>query len=178
MQIVVRGKNISVTPQIKRYLEKKLSRLERYFETPLSLPAQVNLSVERGRHIVEVTVPLNGVLLRGQEETDNVYAAIDLVVDKLGKQVDKYKTRLWKRFQKLGGVKPWAEGMAEDEEPEEPPIVKTKRFHLKPISPEEAVMEMNLLGHDFYVFTNVDTETINVVYRRRDGKYGLIEPEA
>lgn len=173
MQIVVKGKNIAVTPALRRYAEKKLGKLSRYFN---SIPeATVTLSVEKNRHIVEVTVPLNGgMLLRGEEETPDMYASIDLVVEKLERQIEKYKTRLARQI-KAGSVLDLAP-TPEQEEDEEPKIVRTKRFAMKPMQVEEAILQMNLLGHDFFVFSNAETGEVNVVYRRRDGNYGLIEP--
>lgn len=176
MQVAVYGKNLEVTAALREYAEKKLRKLDRYLHSPAD--AQVTFSVERGRHIVEVTIPVrDGYLLRGEEATDNMYASIDLVLDKLEKQVQKYKARFRRKL--TNGVPEPA--LVEDKET--PPaaevdqVVKVKRFAFKPQTVEEAVMQMNLLGHDFYVFTNAETEEINVVYRRRDGNYGLIEPE-
>ncbi len=171
MEIAYRSKNIEITNALRRHVERKLGKLERYFADPIA--AQVSLNVEHGRHVVEVTVPLNGVILRGEEQTGDMYASVDLVVEKLEKQVEKYKTRLAKRMRITD------ERKTEVGEPEapEPRLVKTKRFAVKPMEAGEAVMQMNLVGHDFFVFLNSETNQVNVVYRRRDGNYGLIEPD-
>ncbi len=171
MHITVRGKNMDVTPALREYVEKRLGKIEKYFDYPVS--PQVTLSLERDRHIVEVTVPLNGMLLRGEEETGDMYSAVDLVLEKLEKQIDKYRTRITKRNrnQVKGGESEYIHTG------EEPAVVKVKKFALKPMTVEEAVLQMNLLGHDFFVFRNVEDEEIGVVYRRKDGNYGLIQPE-
>ncbi|MFO7173576.1 MAG: ribosome-associated translation inhibitor RaiA [Bacillota bacterium] len=172
MQVAVYGKNIEVTAALREYAQKKLNKLDRYLQEPAD--AQVTFSVERGRHIVEVTIPVrDGYLLRGEEATDDMYASIDLVVEKLEKQIHKYRSR----FRRKGGPAQTGIPPAGQEEAEGDRIVRVKRFALKPQTVEEAVMQMNLLGHDFYVFTNAETGQVNVVYRRKDGNYGLIEPE-
>lgn len=173
MRIVVKGKNIAVTPALRRYVEKKLSKLERYFENITE--ATATLSVEKERHIVEVTVPLNGgMLLRGEEETQDMYASVDLVLEKLERQIEKYKTKIARKI-KNGSLLDLAP-TPEHSPGEEPRLVRTKRFAIKPMPVDEAILQMNLLGHDFFVFSNAETEEVNVVYRRRDGNYGLIEP--
>lgn len=175
MKVNVSGKNINVTQALKDYAEKKLGKLERLFDTPVE--AQVTLSVEKERHIVEVTMPLNvnGMLLRGETETNDMYSSIDLVVDKLEKQIEKYKTKIYRSFKKLPSKYNAQERREMDAN--EPRVVKVKRFALKPMDVEEAVMQMELLGHDFFVFSNAETDQVNVVYKRRDGNYGLIEPD-
>lgn len=180
MQVAVFGRNVEVTPALREYVEKKLKRLDKYITAPLG--AQVTLEVERGRHIVEVTVPVNGLLLRGEEATNDMYASIDLVLDKLEKQVVKYKTRFARRKAAAAAAATTATPVAEPEpeveaEQEIDRVVKIKRFTLKPQTVEEAMLQMNLLGHDFYVFTNAESHAVNVVYRRHDGDYGLIVPE-
>ncbi|HED24389.1 MAG TPA: ribosome-associated translation inhibitor RaiA [Firmicutes bacterium] len=179
MNINVRGKNIEATPALVDYAYKKLSKLEKHFDK--STDVQVVLSVIKEEHIVEVTMSLNGLILRGEEATGDMYASIDMVVDKLERQVRKYKTRLnksrYKRGVRVISEKHAAVEAEERAGEEEPKVVRTKRFPLKPMSVEEAILQMDLLGHNFFVFTNADSETINVVYRRKDGNYGLIEPE-
>jgi len=171
VHIAVRGKNMDVTPALKEYVEKRLGKIEKYFDYPVS--PQVTLSLERDRHIVEVTLPVNGMLLRGEEETGDMYSAVDLVLEKIEKQIDKYRTRLTRRnrAQAKGGTPEYIDTS------DEPVIVRVKRFALKPMTVEEAVLQMNLLGHDFFVFRNAENEEVDVVYRRKDGNYGLIEPE-
>ena len=173
MKINVSGKNFNVTKALKDYAEKKVGKLERFFDTQVE--AQVTLSVEKDRHIVEVTMPINGMLLRGETATNDMYSSIDLVVDKLEKQIGKYKTKIAKSIRK----NPFKYNNIEQDAAEdvEPKIVKVKRFPLKPMDLDEAVMQMELLGHDFFVFSNAETDQVNVVYKRRDGNYGLIEPE-
>lgn len=179
MQVAIRGKNIEITGALREYVEKKLGKVERFVDQPMN--AQVNLYVERGRHIVEVTAGLNGMLLRGEEATGDMYASIDLVADKLEKQVQKYRARLRRR--KDPGVIPEVAAAAVVPETDDfsadldGKVVKTKRFPVKPLTVEEAILQMDLVSHDFFVFVNSDTSKVNVVYRRRDGDYGLLEPE-
>ncbi|MDQ0285103.1 putative sigma-54 modulation protein [Desulfofundulus luciae] len=172
MKVQVRGRNVEVTNALKEYVEKRLGKLVKYLD--LIEEAQVTLTVEKDSHRVEVTIPINGIILRGEESTGDMYASIDLVVEKLEKQIERYKGRLYRRLGRQN-----TEVKAGDNKKEEdgPQIVRTKRFAMKPMSVDEAVMQMNLLGHSFFVFSNADTEKVNVVYRRRDGNYGLIEPE-
>ncbi|MDB4894053.1 MAG: ribosomal protein family [Firmicutes bacterium] len=176
MQLAVRGKNMEVTNALREYVEKKVGKIERFIDQ--SVNAQVNLSVERGRQIVEVTAAMNGLLLRGEDATGDMYASIDGVVAKLEKQIQKYKTRFHKHRSKENGIAQLPE-LSEPEAPEEPEgkLVKTKRFPIKPLSLDEAIIQMDLLSHDFFVFSNADTDRVNVLYRRNDGDYGLLEPE-
>lgn len=178
MRINVRGKNMEVTPALQEYIEKRLKKLEKYFNS--GIEAQVTLSVAKETHIVEVTISIDGLLLRGEETTPDMYASIDLVVDKLERQTHKYKTKINRKLRQKG-LKGLNEKYANyqqelEEEESEPRVVKTKRFIMKPMPVEEAILQMDLLGHDFFVFTNAETEEINVIYRRKDGNYGLIEP--
>ena len=178
----VRGKNIEITPALKEYVEKRVGKITKYFDKVGEI--SVLLTVIKGRHIVEVTVPLpGGVFLRGEEGTMDMYSSIDLVVEKLERQIHKQKTKLARRFRE-GGFKaemvaPLAGSQAaaaETESDTDYPVVKTKRFIVKPMDVQEAIMEMNLLNHDFFMFRDAQTEEICVVYRRSDGNYGLIEP--
>ena len=179
MKINVRGKNIEVTPALIEYAEKRLSKLDKHFDDKTDV--QVVLSVIRDDHIVEVTVNVNGLMLRAEESTGDMYASIDLVVEKLERQIKKYKTRMTRSLRQRG-VRIMSEKHAaleaEERSGEEPPrIVRTKRFTLKPMTVEEAILQMDLLGHNFFVFSSAESEAVNVIYRRRDGHYGLIEPE-
>lgn len=169
MQITLRSKNVEVTPAIREYIDKKIGRLTKYVDGLEN--AQVSLEVERGRHLVEVTIPHGSLILRGEEATGDMYSSIDLVTDKLERQLEKYRTRLQKKYR--------AADMRENVAAEvvEHRVVKTKRFPAKPISADEALLRLNLIGHDFYAFLNSETDSINVVYRRRDGNYGLLEPD-
>ena len=177
MKITVRGKNINVTPALKDYAEKRIKKLNKYFD---GADVQVNLSVAKESRIVEVTLLVNGLILRGEESTEDMYASIDLVVDKLEKQIDKHKTKLSRRIRD-GNIKNIVNEQVKrsqiQEEEEEPRIVRTKRFAMKPMPVEEAILQMEMLNHDFFVFINADTEQVNVLYRRKDRNYGLIEPD-
>ncbi|MDW7739175.1 MAG: ribosome-associated translation inhibitor RaiA [Bacillota bacterium] len=178
MKISVRGKNIEATPALVDYAHKKLGKLEKHFDKATDV--QVLMSVIREDHIVEVTVSLNGLILRGEESTGDMYASIDMVVEKLERQVKKYKTRMNKSLRQRGVriiSEKHAAIEAEARIEEEPQLVKTKRFPLKPMTVEEAILQMDLLGHNFFVFANADSDDVNVVYKRKDGNYGLIEPE-
>ncbi|MGI9861397.1 ribosome-associated translation inhibitor RaiA [Moorella naiadis] len=174
MELVIRGKNLPVTDALRQYVAKRLSKIERYLDGVAEI--QVNLALAREKHVVEVTIPMNGYLLRGEEATGDMYGSVDLVVEKLEKQIAKYKTRLSKKL-KNGTLKELAAEHQEVAADPEPRLIRTKRFAIKPMPVEEAILQMNLLGHSFFVFSNAETEEVNVLYRRRDGNYGLIEPE-
>ncbi len=178
MRVNVRGKNIEATPALIDYAEKRLSKLDKHFDD--NTDVQVALSVIREDHIVEVTVNVDGLMLRAEESTGDMYASIDLVVEKLDRQIKKYKTR-WTRTLRQRGVRVISEKHAaleaEERASEEPRVVRTKRFTLKPMTVDEAILQMDLLGHSFFVFSNAESEAVNVIYKRRDGHYGLIEPE-
>lgn len=179
MNLNIRGENLEVTKALRDYVEKKLGRLDKYFDTPPH-SANVTLSVVRGQQNVEVTISLSGLLLRAEERKEDMYASIDLVVDKLERQIRKHKTKINRKFVKAGGLRNLfhengaAVNVADDDD--DLAVVRTKRFAMKPMDVEEAILQMDLLGHNFFVFANMDTNEINVVYRREDGRYGLIEP--
>ncbi len=175
MKINVRGKQFKVTDALKDYAEKRVGKLEKYSDDFADI--QVTLSVEKERQRVEVTAPLNGFILRGEEETEDMYSSIDLVIDKLERQMEKYRKRIGKK--RLKAIKDGLNFMPEAEEEiyDQDDIVKTKRFYAQLMSVEEAVMQMNLIGHSFYVFVNSETEQMSVVYKRKHGGYGLLEPE-
>jgi putative sigma-54 modulation protein len=173
MEISVRGKHVEITTALRDYVEKKVGKLERYTDAPVN--AQVRLNVEHGQHIVEVTAAVNGQLLRGEEGTTDMYASIDLVTDKLEKQMLKYKARLRKRGKDIGLVEePTLHAKNEDQNGK---LVRSKRFPAKPLSLEEAMVQIEMLSHDFFVFTNEVSNRTNVLYRRKDGNYGLLEPD-
>ena len=175
MKIVVRGKNFEVTDALREWVEKKLGKIEKYFNNLKEV--QVVLVVNRDRHRAEVTIPLDGIVLRGEEETGDMYSSVDMVIDKLEKQIKKYKTKIDKKL-KNGSIKDLQLPQENLETGyEEPKIVRTKRFAIKPMPVEEAILQMNLIGHNFFVFRNSETDMVNVVYQRKDGNYGLIEPE-
>ncbi|WMJ79656.1 ribosome-associated translation inhibitor RaiA [Clostridium sp. MB40-C1] len=176
MNITVVGKNIPVTEGLRSAVENKLSKLDKFFSPHVK--ASTTLSVQKNSQIVEVTIPFNGVILRGEESNEDMYAAIDLVVEKLERQIRKQKTKLEKR--KHGDALKFQfipEYVPKNDEKGESKIVKTKRFPIKPMSNEEALLQMELLGHNFFVYTNGETNEVNVIYRRKDGQYGLIEPD-
>jgi putative sigma-54 modulation protein len=178
MNITISGKNVDITDALRTQATKKVKKLERYFEPETE--AQVTLSVEKNRHIVEVTIPFNGVLIRAEESTDDMYASIDKVLDKLERQIHKYRTKLERSFRSgaFKDEKPlFSDEAVIDDGANELKVVRTKRFAIKPMSLEEALMQMDLIGHSFFVFSNAETDEVNVVYKRRDGRYGLIEPE-
>lgn len=173
MNVNVKGRNIDVTPALKEYVEKKITKVTKQFKTVGDISAV--LKVEKGNHIVEITVPASGILLRAQETTKDMYSSIDLVVEKIERQIHKYKTRLMKRkYSNFADVTAAPAPVEDDGEFE---IIKSKKFVLHPMSVEEAILQMNLLNHDFFVFYDPDLGSTSVVYRRKDGKYGLISPE-
>ncbi|RKQ35570.1 ribosome hibernation-promoting factor, HPF/YfiA family [Oceanobacillus halophilus] len=181
MKFNIRGENIEVTGAIKDYVEKKISKLERYFDTPPASDVHVNLSVYNDEQRIEVTIPMPNLLLRGEVQHIDLYAAIDLVVDKLERQIRKHKTKINRKARQNGApkhafAKMEKESLNNQHDEDEFKIVRTKRFNLKPMDPEEAILQMDMLGHEFFVFTNDKSGESNVVYRRKDGKYGLIEP--
>lgn len=180
MKFNIRGEHIQVTEALRDHVERKLSRLERYFEAPLTSDVHTTLSVVKGMQSVEVTIPLTGFMLRAEERHSDMYAAIDLVVDKLERQIRKHKTKANRQIRVAGAKRDLfrmdAEVAAAYEEDDEFELVRTKRFTLKPMDVEEAILQMNMVGHNFFVFSNMDTSKVNVVYKRDDGRYGLIEP--
>ncbi|MEZ0536210.1 ribosome hibernation-promoting factor, HPF/YfiA family [Caldicellulosiruptoraceae bacterium PP1] len=176
MKFIISGKNIEITNALRERVEKKLSKLEKYIKKDVDV--HVTLSVEKIRHIIEVTIPFYGMILRAEEESTDMYSAIDLVIESLERQIRKYKTKISKRTKEAESLRYITSiDFEEEEQTEDFIIAKTKKFPIKPMSVEEAILEMNLVGHNFFVFLNGDTEKVNVVYKRNDGAYGLIEPE-
>lgn len=177
----IRGENIEVTPAIREYTISKIERVERFFNDDVNANANVNLKVYNDKQTkVEVTIPLRNVTLRAEERHNDMYAAIDLIVDKLERQIRKHKTKVNRRMRDREGVAAYfateaVNNAPQAEEDEEFKIVRTKQFNLKPMDQEEAILQMNLLGHDFYVYTDAETNGTNIVYKRKDGTYGLIE---
>lgn len=183
MNYTIRGERMEVTEALKDYTEKKIGKLEKYFDTPPVSDVNVTLSVIKDLHSVEVMIPMPGVMLRAEERNGDMYASIDLVVDKLERQIRKHKTKVNRKFRQEGGLRTLFKENFEaslnrsyDDDEDELELVRTKRFALKPMDVEEAILQMNMIGHSFFVFSNMDTEEVNVVYKRDDGKYGLIEP--
>jgi putative sigma-54 modulation protein len=178
MKIIFKGKHIEVTDAMRNYIEKRLSKIERHFDHILEVI--VTLSVEKNRQIVEATLQARRALIRAEEETNDMYTSIDKVADKLERQIQKYKEKYFQKPHPGTEKKGLAnqEVDAEDSESDKiAKIVKTKRFAIKPMSVEEAAMQMDLLGHNFFVFANDNTNKVNVLYKRKDGNFGLIEPE-
>ena len=188
MDILVKGRNISVTEALERYASEKVERVSRFFDDERSdSRAEVELSHERNPSIpepevAEATLFINGTVLKAGDASEDMYASIDRMSDKLERQVKRYRGRQIDRWQGQLKNGPEATGevaqpfVVEEEEELGARIVRTKQFQMKPMGEEEAVLQLELLDHDFYVFTSADTGDINVVYRRRDGNYGLIEP--
>ena len=175
----VRGENIEVTAAIREYAEKKLSKLVRFFDNVPEATAHVNLKVYTDKTAkVEVTIPLPYLVLRAEETSIDLYGSIDLVVDKLERQVRKYKTKINRKSREKGFAPTSSPSMIEedlDESNGQLEIVRTKRISLKPMDSEEAVLQMNMLGHNFFIFEDSETNGTSIVYRRKDGKFGLIE---
>jgi putative sigma-54 modulation protein len=179
MQVSVTFRRIDASDTLRNYAQEKLYRIKKYVEDPIE--AHVVLSVEKFRHIAEVSINANGLRLNGQEETGDMYSAIDMVVDKVESQIKKYRHKLKKR-KSDGGQKPLVMRMnvlagESFEVDREPQVIKTKQINAKPMDIDEAVMQLDLANSEFLVFTNAKTQNINVIYRRKDGNYGLIEPE-
>ncbi|AID45237.1 ribosomal subunit interface protein [Candidatus Arthromitus sp. SFB-mouse-Japan] len=176
MKIVIHGKNIEVTRALEDAINKKLSKLDNYFSQELE--AHVTLSVEKNNQIIEVGILFNGIYLRAQERNSDLYIAIDLVVDKLYKQIRRQKTKLVKKYSNkdIRSLDILLDNI-ENDDLEDDIIIKVKKFPIKPMYKDEAILQMELIGHDFYVFINAETNDVNVLYRRKSGNYGLIEAE-
>ena len=182
MNIIISGKQMDLTDGIKDAIGEKLGRLDFYLHP--STEVKVTVSAKKARQKVEVTIiPISGPIIRAEDIEENLYAAIDIVYDKLNKQLRKYKKRLQDRHQSIESIRFDAiEDLNENDYSQEEAnldivIERTKRFGVKPMNPQEAVLQMDLLGHDFYMFKNAETNDISIVYRRKNGGYGLIESE-
>ena len=174
MRITITGRNIDITDGLRSAVEDKLSKLEKYF-TP-DTDVFVTLSVEKERQKIEVTIPVKGNIIRSEQVSNDMYVSIDLVEEVIERQLKKYKNKLVSKQQNAASFRKEfieKEVSADDEIQ----IIRTKRFGMKPMYPEDACVQMELLGHDFYVFCNAETDEVNVVYRRKNGAFGLIEPE-
>ena len=175
MKVKVSGKNLEITDALRDNVIAKLEKFGKYFKEDTE--AQATLSVEKNRQIIEITIPINGSILRVEEATDDMYASVDKALDKLNKQILKHKTKLEKRYKGHDTIRfEYIPDLEEHDKYNQPSIVKTKRFAFKPMDTEEAILQMELLGHSFFVYMNADTDDVNVVYKRKDGNYGLIEP--
>ena len=176
MKFIIIGKNIDVTLGLREAVESKLGKLERYF-TP-NTEIHVTLSVQKGHQKIEVTIPVKGGMVRSEQESSDMYVSIDLVEEVIERQLRKYKNKLVAREQDGGNFKQeFFESEDTVEDDGEIKIVRTKKFGFKPMYPEDACVQMELLGHDFYVFCNAESDEVNVVYRRKNGLFGLIEHE-
>lgn len=174
MKFIIIGKNIDVTPGLKDAVENKLGKLQRYFTPDTEI--HVTLSVQKEHQKIEVTIPVKGNIIRSEQESDDMYVSIDLVEEVIERQLRKYKNKIVERHQDGGNLrKEFIEKEVEDDE--EIKIIRTKHFGIKPMYPEDACVQMELLGHNFFVFRNAETEEVNVVYKRKGNTYGLIEPE-
>jgi putative sigma-54 modulation protein len=177
MRYIISGKNIEITKALKEATIDKLSKMEKYF-TPDN-EVHVTMSVQKLRQIIEVTIPIKGSIIRAEESAESMYTAIDNVVDVLERQLLRYKNKLITKHRNIGTFKNEfiSETIEDNKDDNKIEIVRSKRFAIKPMDEEEACMEMDLLGHDFFVFRNSETDEVNVVYKRKKGDYGLIEPE-
>lgn len=174
MRITITGRNIDITDGLKSAVEDKLAKLEKYF-TP-DTDVFVTLSVEKERQKIEVTIPVKGNIIRSEQVSNDMYVSIDLVEEVIERQLRKYKTKIIDKKQAASNFqKTYIDN--DYMENEEIRIVRTKKFDIKPMYPEDACVQMELLGHNFFVFMNADTDQVNVVYKRKGNTYGLIEPE-
>lgn len=172
----IRGENIEVTEAIRDYVELKVSKIEKYFSEDIDLTAKVNLKVYREKTAkVEVTIPLGNVTLRAEDVSQDMYGSIDLVVDKIERQIRKNKTKIEKRHrEKVSTGQLFTEALVEEESTDSQ-VVRTKQIDLKPMTLDEALLQMELVGHDFFIYTDVETNGTHVIYKREDGDIGLLE---
>ena len=174
MNLVISGKNLDITEGLRSAVEEKIGKLERYFTD--STEVHVTLSTEKNRQKIEITIPMKGSIIRAEEVRSDMYVSIDLVEEVIERQLRKYKNKLIDKEQNAVHLN--QEFIDEDAyEEEEIQIIRSKKFAMKPMDPEEACVQMELLGHNFFVFRNSETEEVNVVYKRKGNTYGLIEPE-
>ena len=175
MKITISGKNIDVTEGLKAAVNEKLGKLEKYFTPDTNVI--VTLSVEKERQKIEVTIPVKGNIIRSEQVSNDMYVSIDLVEEVIERQLKKYRTKLVTKQQNASAVfkQEFLDGAADEDE--EIKIIRTKKFSMKPMYPEDACVQMELLGHNFFVFCNAETDQVNVVYKRKGNTYGLIEPE-
>ena len=172
MKFTIRGKKLKVTDAIKAYVEEKIGRLDKYFENPNNISANVLMRLSGKNQVVEVTINTHGLILRGEEANKDLYASIDLVTDKIERQIRKNKTKIHKKSSKET-IRDFKEFETEEKE-SSIEVVKRKKIEMKPMSEEEAILQMELIDHDFFVYKDASTNETNVVYKRKDGNYGLI----
>lgn len=174
MKFIIVGRNIEVTPGLREAVEEKIGKLEKYFNPDTEV--HVTLSVEKDRQKIEVTIPVKGSIIRSEQVSSDMYVSIDLVEEIIERQLKKYKNKIVDKHQNAESFsKLFVENDFMDEE--DVKIVRTKKFDIKPMYPEDACIQMELLGHSFFVFINAETDQVNVVYKRKGDTYGLIEPE-
>lgn len=173
MRYIITGKNIDVTEGLKNAIYEKIGKLEKYFKPDTEVHA--TFSVQKDRHKIEVTIPIKGTIIRAEEESTDMYVSIDLVEEIIERQIKKYKSKIVDAKQSASSLSDAF--VAEPADEEEIVITRTKKFAMKPMDPEEACIEMELTGHNFFVFRNSETDEVNVVYKRKGNTYGLIEPE-
>ncbi len=173
MKFNIHGKKLEVTESIKNYIEEKIGRLDKYFENPDDITATALIKLRGNEQVVEVTINANKFILRGEESSKDLYASIDKVSDKIERQIRKNKTRMKKQVNK-DAIRDFALDFEEKEENDRV-IVKRKTIEDKPMNEEEAILQMELLGHEFFAFRNVDTKEVEVLYKRKDGDYGILE---
>ena len=173
MKFIISGKNIEVTEGLKTAVEEKIGKLDKYFTEDTEI--HVTLSTQKYRQKIEVTIPMKGNIVRAEQESNDMYVSIDLVEEIIERQLRRYKTKIIERQQATVNLS--KEFIEEEVDDEEIKIVRTKRFAVKPMDVEEACVQMELLGHNFFVFRNAETDEVNVVYKRKGNTFGLIEPE-
>ena len=174
MNLVISGKNLDITEGLRSAIEEKIGKLERYFTDTTEV--HVTLSTEKNRQKIEITIPMKGSIIRAEEVSSDMYVSIDLVEEVIERQLRKYKNKIVDKQQAAANFQ--KEYIDKDyEEEDEVKIIRTKKFGIKPMYPEDACVQMELLGHNFFVFYNAETEQVNVVYKRKGNTYGLIEPE-
>ena len=174
MEIIIRGDKIIVTDAIKKYVTEKIEKLDKYFENPSEIKAHISIRVNNLSQIIEVTIPTSKFTLRAEESHADLYAAADLMIDKLERQIRKNKTRLKNKLKNNDLIELNLNFEITKEEENENKIVKRKSVEMKPMDEEEAILQAELLDHDFFVFKNIDEDCISVLYKRKDGKYGII----
>ncbi len=174
MELVIRGDKIKVTEAMKNYIEEKVGKLDKYIEDSSNIRANVLVKVKNHNQIIEITIPLKSFILRSEESQEDIYAAVDKAVDKLERQIRKNKTRL---MSKQAKTYDFSFSEIEEADEEEEKIIKRKKIEVKPMDEEEAIIQMELLNHQFYMYKDSETNKTVVVYKRKDGGYGIIESE-
>ena len=175
MKFIISGRNIDITDGLRTAVEDKLGKLERYFTADTEII--VTLSVEKERQKIEVTIPVKGNIIRSEQVSNDMYVSIDLVEEIIERQLRKYKTKIINKKQNVETFQPEFIEKDYEDDTNEIKIIRTKKFGFKPMSPEDACVQMELLGHNFFVFLNAETEEVNVVYKRKGNTYGMIEPD-